>query len=69
MFMTMLARETSRTKQDNCEVRCQETDQIIGYVASGGVAACLERALARNGFSLTASKRPLPRLRPTTAAA
>jgi hypothetical protein len=67
--MTMLAREGSHAKQDNCEVRCEETDQVIGFVTTGGVAACLEHALAKNGFSLTPAVRPTPRLKHITAAA
>jgi len=44
----------------SCEVRCPGVSGVFGYILVGNGAACLEKALADNGFWLVpaASRRP-----------
>jgi hypothetical protein len=36
----------------SCEVRCPGMSGVFGYILAGNGAACLEKALADNGFRL-----------------
>jgi hypothetical protein len=36
----------------SCEVRCPGLSGVFGYILVGNGAACLEKALADNGFRL-----------------
>jgi len=52
--MTAIAEAGGRSRAQGvrCEVYCADSDQLLGYLVAGGTAACLERALIENGFSL-----------------
>ncbi len=67
--MTATAQSNTGQEEIGCEVRTPETDDVLGYVVAGGTAACLERALAQNGFWLVPVRPTYPKgPRPAIAA-